>query len=103
MRSQTTTNEELNSLALASVTVIAFLLGAFCSAAAGYMGVWVSVRANMLVAARATAGSYPKALLAAFRGGAFSSVLSASLCIGGISVLYIVIHIVMASSGVRHS
>ena len=38
---------------MALVTSISFLLGANCSALAGYAGIWVSVRANVRVAAAA--------------------------------------------------
>jgi Na+/H+-translocating membrane pyrophosphatase len=38
---------------MALVTSISFLLGANCSALSGYAGIWVSVRANVRVAASA--------------------------------------------------
>jgi Na+/H+-translocating membrane pyrophosphatase len=38
-----------NSIAL--ITSASFLVGAVCSAIAGYAGIWVSVRANLRVAA----------------------------------------------------
>jgi Na+/H+-translocating membrane pyrophosphatase len=38
---------------LALITSISFLLGSICSAIAGYAGIWVSVRANVRVAAAA--------------------------------------------------
>lgn len=38
---------------MAFVTSVSFLLGANCSGLAGYAGIWVSVRANVRVAAAA--------------------------------------------------
>lgn len=46
---------------MAFITAISFLIGAFCSAIAGYAGIWVSVRANIRVAAAAR-NDYNKAL-----------------------------------------
>ena len=37
----------------AYVTVVSFLLGALCSGIAGYVGMWVSVRANVRVSSAA--------------------------------------------------
>jgi H+-translocating diphosphatase len=36
---------------MAFVTSLSFLIGANCSALSGYAGIWVSVRANVRVAA----------------------------------------------------
>lgn len=36
---------------MAFITSVSFLLGSVCSALAGYAGIWVSVRANLRVAA----------------------------------------------------
>merc|ERR1712166_754679 len=74
---------------MAGLTSISFLCGAVCSAMAGYVGVWISVRANLRVAAAAADNRYDLALVLAFHGGAASSVLSASMCIFGISLLYV--------------
>ena len=38
---------------MAFVTMVSFLIGANCSALSGYAGIWVSVRANVRVAAAA--------------------------------------------------
>eukprot|EP00276_Gloeochaete_wittrockiana_P019717 CAMPEP_0184341708 /NCGR_PEP_ID=MMETSP1089-20130417/10321_1 /TAXON_ID=38269 ORGANISM="Gloeochaete wittrockiana, Strain SAG46.84" /NCGR_SAMPLE_ID=MMETSP1089 /ASSEMBLY_ACC=CAM_ASM_000445 /LENGTH=793 /DNA_ID=CAMNT_0026670157 /DNA_START=36 /DNA_END=2417 /DNA_ORIENTATION=- len=78
----------------ALLTTISFLLGAFCSALAGYLGVWVGVRINVRVASTASRGSYYGALLVAFRGGAIASIVSAAMCILGISLLYITYYII---------
>ncbi|KAJ8431734.1 hypothetical protein Cgig2_028951 [Carnegiea gigantea] len=43
----------IGSTASAFITVIAFLLGALCSGIAGYVGMWVSVRANVRVSSAA--------------------------------------------------
>ena len=47
---------------LALLVCLSFLLGCFCSALAGYMGVWISVRANIKVATAAVLNNYPDAL-----------------------------------------
>ncbi len=43
----------LGTTSIALITSISFLLGANCSALSGYAGIWVSVRANVRVAAAA--------------------------------------------------
>lgn len=43
----------IGSFTSASITVFSFLLGAVCSAMAGYVGMWVSVRANVRVSSAA--------------------------------------------------
>ena len=64
-----------------------------------YSGVWASVRVNIRAAAAAAKHDYAMCLLLCFRGGAVSSVLSAAMCISGISFLYIVSHIIFVSIG----
>ena len=80
---------EVPATLLALCIGVSFLLGAACSAAAGYIGVWISVRVNVRVAVAASRYSYGDALLLCFRGGAVSSALSAQLCILGVAVLYL--------------
>jgi inorganic pyrophosphatase len=81
---------------LAMCVSVSFLLGAACSAAAGYIGVWISVRVNVRVALAASRYSYADALLLCFRGGAISSALSAQLCILGVALLYLTANTVFA-------
>ena len=73
---------------MAFITSASFLLGAQCSALSGYAGIWVSVRANVRVAAAARK-DYNDALQICFRGGAFSAIINVALAIFGISVLYL--------------
>ena len=69
---------------------LSFLVGAVCSAAAGYVGMFVAVRANIRAAAAATT-SLDRALRLALRGGAVSglAVVAASLLgVGGLFYLF---------------
>src|ERR1700674_894511 len=63
------------------LTSIAFLLGAFCSGLAGYIGMYISVRANVRTASAATR-SLKEAITVSLRGGAVSGFL-----VGGLSLL----------------
>ncbi|GKF78403.1 pyrophosphate-energized membrane proton pump 2 isoform X1 [Tanacetum coccineum] len=58
----------LGSFTTASITVFSFLLGAVCSGMAGYVGMWVSVRANVRVSSAARR-SAREALQIAVRAG----------------------------------
>ena len=75
---------------MAIITSISFLIGANCSALSGYAGIWVSVRANVRVAAAARK-CYNDALQICFRGGAFSAIINVALALFGISFMYLVI------------
>ena len=89
----------ISSLTLAGVTALSYLVGAFCSGLAGYIGVWVSVRVNIRVSVSASKLNYSDSLLLSFRGGAVSACLSASLCILGLTVLYTLCHLLFTVMG----
>ena len=59
---------------LALLTSVSFILGALCSGMAGYVGMWVSVRANVRVAGGARR-SAREALQIALRAGGFSGLV----------------------------
>ncbi|HEX8036263.1 MAG TPA: sodium-translocating pyrophosphatase [Ktedonobacterales bacterium] len=69
-------------------TAIAFLIGAFCSGVAGYIGMQVAVRSNIRVASAARRG-LGDALMVSLRGGAVSGFLVISLSLLGVTVVYL--------------
>lgn len=81
-------NDYFGSVSMAFLISLSFLLGAVCSAISGYAGIWVSVRANLRVAAAAKK-CYNDAIQICFRGGAFAAIINVALAIFGISSLYL--------------
>jgi K(+)-stimulated pyrophosphate-energized sodium pump len=77
-----------NNLDFGIKTAISFLLGAFCSSISGFIGMYVSVKSNVRCAAAARR-SLNEAIKVAIRGGAVSGFLIVSLCILGISGIFI--------------
>ena len=70
-------------------TAIAYVIGAFASAAAGYVGMYVAVRANVRTAAKARIGLNP-ALRVAFSSGAVMGMTVVGLSLFFITLLYLV-------------
>ena len=85
---QSNLNNYFSPFSMAVITSISFLMGSICSAIAGYSGIWVSVRANLRVAA-ASRKCYNDAIQICFRGGAFAAIINVALAIFGISSLYL--------------
>ncbi len=72
---------------LALWTTLSFILGALCSVAAGYMGMWVAIRSNIRTAAGATK-NMNSALQPALRGGAVSGFFVVAMSLLGVAGLF---------------
>ncbi len=71
-----------------ALTSISFLLGAFCSGLAGYIGMFIAVRSNSRTASAATR-SLKEAITVSLRGGAVSGFLVVALSLIGVSSIFI--------------
>jgi K(+)-stimulated pyrophosphate-energized sodium pump len=69
-------------------TVVSFLVGAVCSALAGYTGMYCSIRANIRTASAART-SLNKALQMALRGGAVTGLVVVALSLLGVGMLFL--------------
>jgi K(+)-stimulated pyrophosphate-energized sodium pump len=74
-------------LQMAFWTTFSFVLGALCSVIAGYIGMWVSIRANIRTAA-AVRSSLNEGLRVAMRGGAVSGLFVVAMSLLGVGGLY---------------
>ncbi len=68
-------------------TTLSFVLGALCSVIAGYVGMWVSIRANIRTAA-AVRSSLNEGLRIAMRGGAVSGLFVVAMSLLGVGGIY---------------
>ena len=76
-------------LTMGWLSSLAFTIGAFCSALAGFMGMSVAVRANIRTAVAARDG-LAKALRVAFWGGSVTGLLVAGLAMLAVVITYLV-------------
>jgi H+-translocating diphosphatase len=86
----------LGNVTLGVICTLSFVLGAACSAAAGYVSMWVASQSNIRVASAARRG-YMEALIICFRGGAFSAILVLAMCVMGITLLHSLLYSVFVT------
>ena len=74
---------------LGAKTTIAFFIGAFCSAVAGYIGMYAATHANVRTTTAAAQGGAQGALAVAFFGGSVMGLTVAAMGLLGIGFLYL--------------
>ena len=79
----------LASSGLGLQTAISFLVGATCSALAGFLGMIAATRANVRTTSAAHEFGQSKALMVAFYGGSVMGMVLASLGLVGLGTLYL--------------
>src|ERR671914_1668776 len=79
--------DPVSPLEMAFWTTLSFVLGALCSVIAGYIGMWVSIRANIRTAS-AVRSSLNEGLRIAMRGGAVSGLFVVAMSLLGVGGLY---------------
>src|SRR6184192_3337124 len=77
-------------------TAIGFMIGAFCSMAAGYIGMRIAVLANVR-AAQAASDTRTAALRIAFNGGAVTGLLVVGLALLAVSIFYTIAEKIIGS------
>lgn len=79
--------DPVSPVGMAFWTTLSFVLGALCSVIAGYVGMWVSIRANIRTAS-AVRTSLNEGLRIALRGGAVSGLFVVAMSLLGVGGLY---------------
>src|SRR6187431_1765432 len=81
---------------------LAFVLGAVCSAVAGYIGMKAATKANVRTA-QAARTSLSKALKVSFTGGAVMGLGVAGLAVLGLGSVYLILHCIFAEGTAANS
>src|SRR3989454_20163 len=82
-------NDPTTPFNMALATTLAFCFGALCSGVSGYVGMFVSIRANLRTAS-AVRSSLNRALQIALRGGAVSGLFVVAMSLLGVGALFFI-------------
>src|SRR5439155_871632 len=85
-----TSHDPTSSFNMAVATTLAFCFGALCSGVASYVGMFVSIRANLRTAS-AVRTSLNRALQLALRGGAVSGLFVVAMSLLGVGGLFVLL------------
>src|SRR5262245_61267404 len=85
-----TAHDPAAPLGMAIATTLSFLFGALCSGVSGYIGMFVSIRANLRTAS-AVRTSLNRALQLALRGGAVSGLFVVAMSLIGVGGLFVLL------------
>src|SRR6058998_233814 len=83
-------NDPTTPFNMALATTLAFCFGALCSGVSGYVGMFVSIRANLRTAS-AVRSSLNRALQLALRGGAVSGLFVVAMSLLGVGGLFVLL------------
>src|SRR5438046_3181065 len=83
-------NDPTSPFNMALATTLAFCFGALCSGVSGYVGMFVSIRANLRTAS-AVRTSLNRALQLALRGGAVSGLFVVAMSLLGVGGLFVLL------------
>src|SRR5438477_523284 len=83
-------NDPATPFNMALATTLAFCFGALCSGVSGYVGMFVSIRANLRTAS-AVRSSLNRALQIAIRGGAVSGLFVVAMSLLGVGGLFVLL------------
>ena len=89
-----------NKYLLAMWVTISFLFGAACSLIAGYVGMWIAIRANVRTAA-GTVKDVNSGLQVALRGGAVAGFMVVAMSLLGVAALFYAVQLLSPVFGVE--